>query len=154
MTTSISTLLAKRGLQSLICLLLAVLAIYGLWSLDSQVQVFSFGDVLYDAQFFPRIVLSLIIVTAVLCCLARLPQQEEPIGSFAAWARVLLGVGAVGLALWLMPNVGFLLSAFLAAVVIALTLGERHLALYLGLPLLVATLVTVGAQHGLNIPLP
>ena len=154
MSFHVSKLLAKSGLQSLICLMLAVFAGLGLWTLDTQVQVFSFGDSLFDARFFPRIVLGLIIVTAILCCLARAKKTDEPIGPLAGWIRVLLVVGTIALALWFMPSVGFLISSFVAAMVTALVLGERHIILYVGLPLIVATLVTVGAQHGLNIPLP
>ena len=154
MNSHVSQLWAKSGLQSLICLILASFAGLGLWTLETQVQVFSFGDSLFDAQFFPRIVLGLIVVTALLCCVARIKKTDEPIGPFSGWIKVLLVVGAIVLALWLMPSVGFFISACVAAITTALVLGERHIILYVGLPLLVAALVTLGAQHGLNIPLP
>ena len=154
MNLFISTLLAKSGLQSLICLMLAVFAGLGLCLLDSQVQVFSFGGSLFNARFFPRIVLVLIIVIALLCCIARTQKMDEPIGSLAGWVRVFLVVGMISIALWFMPSVGFLLSSFVVASVTAFILGERDIKLYVGLPLLIAAIVTFGAQYGLTIPLP
>ncbi|NVK72221.1 MAG: tripartite tricarboxylate transporter TctB family protein [Oceanospirillaceae bacterium] len=154
MSLYISKLLAKSGLQSLICLMLAVFAGLGLCLLDSQVQVFSFGDSSFDARFFPRIVLVLIVVLALLSGMARAKKMDEPIGSFVGWARVFLVVGVIGLALWFMPSVGFLLSSFVVASVTAFVLGERDIRLYVGLPLLIAAIVTFGAQYGLTIPLP
>jgi hypothetical protein len=154
MNLSISKLLSKSGLQSLICLMLAVFAGLGLCMLDSQVQVFSFGDSSFDARFFPRIVLVLILVLALLSGIARAKKMDEPIGSLVGWGRVFLVVGVISLALWFMPSVGFLLSAFVVASVTAFILGERDIKLYVGLPLLIAAIVTFGAQYGLTIPLP
>lgn len=149
-----SKLLEKSGLQSLICLMLAIFAGLGLYLLDSQVQVFSFGDSSFDARFFPRIVLVLIIIIALLCCIVRAQKMDEPVGSLAGWARVFLVVGIISIALWFMPRVGFLLSSFVVASVTAFVLGERDIKLYVVLPLLIAALVTFGAQYGLTIPLP
>ena len=154
MSGNLSKLWANSGLQSLVCLMLAVFAGLGLWTLDTQVQVFSFGDSLFDARFFPRIVLGLIIVTAILCCVARIKKADDQVGPLTGWIRVLLVVGTLIWALWFMPSVGFLISSFMAASATALVLGERNILLYIGLPFLVATLVTLGAQYGLNIPLP
>lgn len=154
MNLYISKLLAKSGLQSLICLMLAIFAGLGLYLLDSQVQVFSFGDSSFDARFFPRIVLVLIIIIALLCCIARAQKMDEPIGSLVGWARVFLVVGVISLALWFMPSIGFLLSSFVVASVTAFILGERDIKLYVGLPLLIAAIITFGAQYGLTIPLP
>ncbi|WP_409418642.1 tripartite tricarboxylate transporter TctB family protein [Marinomonas sp. RS-M-Aa-14] len=149
-----SKLLARSGLQSLICLMLAVFAGVGLCLLDSQVQVFGFGDSLFDARFFPRIVLVFILVLALLSGMARAKKMDEPIGSLVGWGRVFLVVGVISLVLWFMLSVGFLLSSFVVASVTAFILGERDIKLCVGLPLLIAAIITFGAQYGLIIPLP
>lgn len=151
-----ANLLGKKGygLQSLICLLFAISAGLGLWVLESQVQVFSFGDSLFDAQFFPRIVLSLIVAVSVLCFIARMRKEDQPIGPFSNLVRVVIAGSIIAVALWYMPVMGFLLATFIAASVTALLFGERHMVFFIGLPLFVSALVTFGAQQGLNIPLP
>lgn len=147
---------AKRrfGMATLTCLLLVVFAALGLWVLDAQVEVYSFGSSVFDARFFPRIILWLIVISAVLRLLVSRGKQQTPIGSPRSWFRVFLVVIAMILALRFMPTIGFLAGAFFAAAVTALALGERKLIFCLGLPLLVAALVSLGAHKGLNIPLP
>lgn len=154
MNSNIVKLLANSGLQSLICLMFTGLAGLGLWFLDTQVQVFSFGSSLFDAQFFPRIVLALIIVTSILCVIVRAHKADEPLGELAKWGRVTFLAAALVVSLWFMPSIGFLSGAFATACITALLLGERSVIVSIGLPLLVATLVTIGAQQGLTIPLP
>ena len=139
-------------MTTLTCLLLVVFASLGLWVLDAQVEVYSFGSSVFDARFFPRIILWLIVISAVLCLLVSRSKQQAPIGSPRSWFRVFLVVIAMILALRFMPTIGFLAGAFFAAT--ALALGERKLIFCLGLPLMVAALVSLGAHKGLNIPLP
>ena len=154
MTQQQVTTKREFGMQTLLSLLLIVSAGLGLWVLDTQVEVFSFGDSTYDAQFFPRIILSLIVVTVFCRLILRRREKPVPIGAISSWLRIFVVTFAIIAALLLMPTIGFLAGSFLAAFVTAVAFGERKLLYNVGLPLLVAALVTFGAQKGLNIPLP
>ena len=150
-----NTLKGQIGVQTLVCLLLVIGAIFGLSLLEEQVPVWSFGDSsTFDAQFFPRIILSLIVLSVVIRMVLKFRERDDAIGSFKSWLRVLIVAISVVIALLLMSAIGFLASAFLAAFVTAITFGERNLIYNIGVPLVVAALVTYGARSGLSIPLP
>lgn len=144
--------LARPGFRTLTTGLLLAAALWALYALDSQIQVFSFGDAGPDARSFPRVVLWLLAAVVALRLVLSLRREDDafrlrPLG------RVLAVVAVTILALWLMPTVGFFAGAAGAGIVVSLVLGERK-PLMLGLPLVVAAIVAFGGQHGLNIPLP
>ncbi|NVK40472.1 MAG: tripartite tricarboxylate transporter TctB family protein [Oceanospirillaceae bacterium] len=143
-----------RGIQTLTSSLLLVSAIAGLSLLESQIQVFSFGDTGIDARFFPRIVLGLLVLAVLIRLFVHRKTPDMPLGYVSSWLRVGLAAAAVTLGLFLMPSIGFLASAALSGFVTALAFGERRLMFSVGLPLAVAAIVSFGAREGLNIPLP
>ena len=143
---------SRPGFRTLTASLLLVAALWALYALDSQIQVFSFGESGPDARSFPRAVLWLLVVVVALRLALSLRREDA---ALSAWPllRVLVVVAVCILALWAMPVVGFLAGAAGAGVIVSLVLGERK-PLMLSLPLLVAAVVAYGGQHGLNIPLP
>lgn len=144
----------RFGLPSLASVAILLVALGGLASLQAQVLVFDFGDSGPDARFFPRLVLALLAVAAALRLWLRRAELEEAPGAALDWARVLLVGLLVGGAVLAMDALGFLLCSAAVGIALAWLLGERRLALGLLLPLAVAVLVTLGARHALNIPLP
>ncbi len=145
---------AMRGIQTLASSLVLVGAIAGLSLLESQIEVFSFGDTGIDARFFPRIVLGLLVLAVLIRLFVHRRTPDMPLGYVSSWLRVGLAVVAVTLGLILMTSIGFLAGAALSGFVTALAFGERRLIFSVGLPLAVAALVVLGAREGLNIPLP
>lgn len=144
----------RFGLASLATLAILLVALGGLASLPAQVLVFDFGDSGPDARFFPRLVLALLALAAALRLWLRRAELEEAPGAALDWARVLLIGLLIGGAVLVMDALGFLLCSAAVGIVLAWLLGERRLVLGLLLPLAVAVLVTLGARHALNIPLP
>lgn len=144
----------RFGLASLATLAILLVALGGLASLQAQVLVFDFGDSGPDARFFPRLVLALLALAAALRLWLRRAEPEEAPGAALDWARVLLIGLLIGGAVLAMDALGFLLCSAAVGIVLAWLLGERRLVLGLLLPLAVAVLVTLGARHALNIPLP
>jgi len=144
----------RFGLPSLATFAILLVALGGLASLQAQVLVFDFGDSGPDARFFPRLVLALLALAAALRLWLRRAELEEAPGAALDWARVLLIGLLIGGAVLAIDALGFLLCSAAVGIVLAWLLGERRLVLGLLLPLAVAVLVTLGARHALNIPLP
>ncbi|MGG2399129.1 tripartite tricarboxylate transporter TctB family protein [Pseudomonas sp. SH1-B] len=144
----------RFGLQSLTATVILLLALGGLFSLQSQVLVFDFGDSGPDARFFPRLILGLLALAAGLRLWLQRNTLEDAPGAALDWGRVLLIGLLIAAAVLAMDALGFLLCAAAVGVLLAVVLGERRLLLGLLLPLAVAVLVTLGARYALNIPLP
>ncbi|WP_040607879.1 tripartite tricarboxylate transporter TctB family protein [Oceanicola sp. S124] len=143
---------SRPGFRTLTASLLLAAALWALQALDSQIQVFSFGESGPDARSFPRGVLWLLVAVVALRLVLSLRREDAALRA-GPLLRVLAVVAVCILALWSMPTVGFLAGAAGAGVIVSLVLGERK-PLMLGLPLLVSAVVAYGGQHGLNIPLP
>ncbi|MCA0964846.1 tripartite tricarboxylate transporter TctB family protein [Salipiger bermudensis] len=144
---------ARPGFRMLTAGLLLSAAVWGLYSLESQIQVFGFGASGPDARSFPRLALWLLAAVVALRLVLSLRSEDVPLGNRVRLGRVLAVTASSAAALWVMPQVGFFFGAAGAGIVVALTLGERR-PLLLVLPLIVAAVVTLGGRHGLNIPLP
>ena len=144
---------ARPGFRTLTAGLLLAAAAWGLYSLDSQIQVFGFGASGPDARSFPRLALWLLAAVVALRLVLSLRAEDFPLGNPVRLGRVLAVTASSAVALWAMPQVGFFFGAAGAGIVVALMLGERR-PLLLVLPLIVAAVVTLGGRHGLNIPLP
>lgn len=144
---------AHPGFRTLTAGLLLAAAAWGLYSLDSQIQVFGFGAAGPDARSFPRVALWLLAAVAALRLVLGLRAEDTPLGNRARLGRVLAVTASCAVALWAMPQTRFFIGAAGAGIVVALVLGERR-PLLLGLPLVVAAVVVYGARHGLRIPLP
>ena len=145
--------IAHSGFRTLTAGLLLAAAVWGLYNLESQIQVFGFGASGPDARSFPRLALWLPAAVVALRLVLSLRSEDIPLGNPVRLGRVLAVTASSAAALWVMPQVGFFFGAAGAGIVVALTLGERR-PLLLVLPLIVAAVVTLGGRHGLNIPLP
>ncbi|MAB04405.1 MAG: hypothetical protein CML50_00070 [Rhodobacteraceae bacterium] len=145
--------IAHSGFRTLTAGLLLAAAVWGLYNLESQIQVFGFGASGPDARSFPRLALWLLAAVVALRLVLSLRSEDIPLGNPVRLGRVLAVTASSAAALWVMPQVGFFFGAAGAGIVVALTLGERR-PLLLVLPLIVAAVVTLGGRHGLNIPLP
>ena len=145
--------IAHSGFRTLTAGLLLAAAVWGLYNLESQIQVFGFGASGPDARSFPRLALWLLAAVVALRLVLSLRSEDIPLGNPVRLGRVLAVTASSAAALWVMPQVGFFFGAAGAGIVVALTLGERR-PLLLVLPLIVAAVVTFGGRHGLSIPLP
>lgn len=74
-------------------------------------------------------------------------------GGLPGLGRVLAIAAVTAAVLSAMPHLSFLVGSAGVGIGVAIMLGERRL-LPLGLPLIVAAVVTYGGRHGLGIPLP
>ena len=145
--------IAHSGFRTLTAGLLLAAAVWGLYNLESQIQVFGFGASGPDARSFPRLALWLLAAVVALRLVLSLRSEDIPLGNPVRLGRVLAVTASSAVALWAMPQVGFFFGAAGAGIVVALMLGERR-PLLLVLPLIVAAVVTFGGRHGLSIPLP
>lgn len=141
---------ARPGFRTLTVLLAA--AAWGLVSLDSQIEIFGFGASGPDARSFPRVALWLLAAVAALRLILCLRTEDTPLG-LSRLGRVLTLTASCAAALWAIPHIGFFFGAAGVGIVVALVLGERR-PLLLGLPLVIAAVVTFGGRYGLSIPLP
>ncbi|WP_417211165.1 tripartite tricarboxylate transporter TctB family protein [Antarctobacter sp.] len=144
---------ARPGFFSVTGSLILAAALSALYLLDSQIEVFGFGDAGPDARSFPRAALWLLAGTVALRLVMRLRTQDTPLQPPRRLGRVLAVTACTGAALLAMPQFGFFAGAAGAGIVVALVLGERR-PLMLCLPVIVAAIVAYGGRHGLNIPLP
>ena len=144
---------ARPGFGTLTAGLLLVTTVGAIAALDSQIEVFGFGDAGPDARSFPRAALWLLAAVLALRLARNLRVQDATFGGMSRLGRALAVAATSAVALWAMPLVGFLVAASGLGIVVALLLGERRIVL-LALPVAVAALVTYGGRHGLNIPLP
>jgi len=145
--------LARPGFRTLTAGLLLTAALWAVFALNSQIQVFGFGDAGPDARSFPRLVLWLLAGAVALRLILSLRIEDAPLGDMSRLGRVLAVTASTALALWAMRQFGFFAGAAGAGFVVAIVLGERR-PLLLGLPLIVAAIVAYGGRHGLSIPLP
>ena len=144
--------LARPGFRSLTAGLLLAATACGLYTLNSQIEVFGFGASGPDARSFPRVALWMLAAVVALRLILSLRQEDDTL-SASRLRRVNIVAASAALALWAMPRIGFFAGAAGMGIVVALILGERK-PLLLGLPIVVAAIVAYGGHHGLNIPLP
>jgi hypothetical protein len=142
------------GMQTLTSSLLLVSAVAGLIMLKSQIEVFRLGEKGPDARTVPALVLGTLVCATLLRLALNRGREENRIGPFLGLVRVLAVASAALVATALMPQVGFFLSAALVGIVTVLAFGGRRIILDLGLTVVLSAVVTYGARHGLNIPLP
>ncbi|ARS53761.1 hypothetical protein B9G99_13560 [Kushneria konosiri] len=145
---------SRYGLQSCTCLAILLIAVIGLLTLNDQVTVFDFGDPGPDARFFPRLVLWLLALGAVLRLWRHRRVSETAIGPVAGWIRVLFIMMLMAVALATMPLLGFIVTVATIGIVLAWLLGERHWLFNVALPLMVTVAIFWAGQHLLNLPLP
>ena len=143
----------RPGFGTLTAGLLLVTTIGAIAALDSQIEVFGFGDAGPDARSFPRAALWLLAAVLTLRLIRNLRVPDAAFGGPSRLGRAMAVAVGTAVALWAMPQVGFLIGASGLGILVALLLGERRI-LLLALPVAVAALVTYGGRHGLNIPLP
>ena len=95
---------SRPGFRTLTASLLLVAALWALYALDSQIQVFSFGESGPDARSFPRAVLWLLVAVVALRLVLSLRREDA---ALRAWPllRVLVVVAVCILALWAIPVV-------------------------------------------------
>ena len=143
------------GMQSVSLLALIVASSSGLLLLESQIEVYSFGDSSeIDARFLPKIVLWLLLVTTCIRVALNLNLPQAPLGSLPSWFRVAAVACAMSLSIYLLPKTGFFIGSLGMGVATAFFLGERRLFYCTLIPFCVSVLITVGAKQVLNIPLP
>lgn len=144
---------ARPGFRTLTAGLLLAATLWAVFALDSQIQIFGFGDAGPDARSFPRVALWLLAAVVALRLILSLRTEDASLGGTLRLRRVLAVVASTAAALWAMPQFGFFAGAASAGIVVAIILGERR-PMLLGLPVIVAAVVAYGGRHGLSIPLP
>ena len=144
----------RLSIQALTSILLLAGALLGLFFLNAQIEIFSFGSQWPDARTVPQALLALLAITVAVRLVRHRADRETSIGRARSHGRVFLVAAAAALAIWSMPAYGFLPGSVAAGVVTAWALGERRLLLLAGIPLAIAAAVVYGGRYGLNIPLP
>lgn len=144
----------RIGALPLTSLALLVGAIAGLAMLDQQVPVWSLGGTGPDARTLPRLALIILAGAAALRLGVSLWRASDQPEDWRGWLRAGGIVLATGVGLWVMSTVGFIAAAALVGTVTAVTFGERHLLIAVGLPAAVAALVGLAALYALHVPLP
>lgn len=129
-------------------------AIAAVATLDTQIEVFGFGDSGPDARSFPRLAFGLLAGVMALRLVLSFRQADTAMVPIHKMARVLGVIVVTGAALWSMPRFGFFPGAALAGIVATLALGERRPLLVVGLPVVIALITAYGGRYLLNIPLP
>ncbi|MCX2522927.1 tripartite tricarboxylate transporter TctB family protein [Larsenimonas rhizosphaerae] len=152
--TSSHRRMPRFGLQGCTCLGILLVAAIGLLTLQDQVTVFDFGDPGPDARFFPRLVLWLLALGAVLRLWRHRRTAETAIGPAVGWIRVLFVMMLMAVALATMPMLGFIITVATIGIVLAWLLGERHWLFNVALPLIVTIAIFWAGRHLLNLPLP
>jgi len=142
------------GIRTLTCALLLAGAAAGLVLLEAQVPVWNLGGAGPTARTLPRVALALLAAALLLRLVVGLFGTDRPVGSIRDWSPVFLVVIATVAALALMPLAGFIPCAAGLGIIIALAYGERKPVFSIGLPVLAALAIGLGAEHVLNIPLP
>lgn len=144
---------ARPGFRTLTASLLLAATLSALTVLDTQIEVFGFGDSGPDARSFPRAVLWLLAAVVALRLVLSLRSADAPLGTPTRLGRVMAVTLGTVAALWVMPHYGFLVGATGVGIVVAVMLGEKR-PVMLALPVIVAVVVAYGGRHGLSIPLP
>ncbi|MFC0338877.1 Tripartite tricarboxylate transporter TctB family protein [Kushneria avicenniae] len=145
---------SRYGLQSWICIGLLIVAVTGLVTLHDQVTVFDFGDPGPDARFFPRLVLWLLTLGALLRLWRYRRTPETAIGDRSGWLRVILVMTLMGVAVATMNVLGFVVTVAATGIFLAWLLGERHWLFNPVLPIAVTMAIAWAGRHMLNLPLP
>ena len=147
--------LKRIGTETLLCVSFLGLGLTGLFLLETEVPVFSFGGGSGpDARFFPRIVLGLLVAARLVRLSLARKSLDIPLGSTARWLRVALSAGGVIAGTAMMPLIGFFGGAVLAGAATVLAFGESRPWVSLIVTLVVAGLVTLAARELIHIPLP
>lgn len=144
----------RPGFRTATGTVLLIGSLAALFVLETQIQVFGFGDSGPDARSFPRMVLWALAVVMVGRLLVSFREKDAPLGPPRRLARVLVLLAITAIALWSMARFGFFPGAALAGITATITLGERRPFFAIGLPVLVAAIVAYGGRHVLSIPLP
>ena len=99
--------IAHSGFRTLTAGLLLAAAVWGLYNLESQIQVFGFGASGPDARSFPRLALWLLAAVVALRLVLSLRSEDIPLGNPVRLGRVLAVTASSAAALWVMPQVGW-----------------------------------------------
>lgn len=141
------TVITERRVISVVILIL----IAGLMLSTFGLQFADLGGA-FSPMFFPRIILSILLVLAALNVVidlvqrpARVPVKLAPV--------VVIGVAFVGYVLLIIP-LGYFLSSTAVGVVILLALGLRNPFQVLLIPVLAAGALVALFNHVLKMPLP
>ena len=81
--------IAHSGFRTLTAGLLLAAAVWGLYNLESQIQVFGFGASGPDARSFPRLPLWLLAAVVALRLVLSLRSEDIPLGNPVRLGRVL-----------------------------------------------------------------
>ncbi len=106
-----------------------------------------------NPMFFPRILLALWMLLALLIAARGLLARGEPVPR-QRWAQVGLVLALVAGYTWLITAVGFLLASVLLCLALMLALGYRRLVVVGAVTVLLPTVIWYVFEFVLKIPLP
>lgn len=147
--------MTRAGLRTGTDLGLLAGALAGLALLGREVPLYGFGATGPDAQTLPRLALAALAAVLALRLVATLRRiRDVRIGPWRGWLPLLGTLAVIVAGLALMPRLGFIPCATAMGLATALGFGARHPVAVIGLPLIAATLVGLGARAVLHVPLP